>query len=562
MDFNLDFLKRFSQLGDQFQNIGRGRQQVDPLVQAKINEQAQQGRTGLFGRLGDPTTVGLLAAAAGIAQGEGIANSIQSGTNLFENLNTKEEQKRRRAAISKLGEKYKDDPRMMELAKADPDMFANLVFQLEADKRKYRAPKAPTTLQQRQQLAAALGFAPDSAEYRRILETGSAAARSITTAKDADGFLRNVATGERVFPDATGKTDKPVLSNVGGTLYNVTDPSNPTVVVAAKDDPKTAKIGDKLYDITDINNPTVIVDETPAQKPVLSNVGGTLYNVTDPTNPTVVVAAKDDPKTANIGGTLYDITDINNPKVVVAGKADPVNPSVKNFLATGPMTINGKTYKKGDVFAINTNDATAVGDALEAGAIVAPTRTEQTVTNTSATDIANTINSLKSETPANELGIDVGTAAGGDIGGVGTDIMNSVASLFGTSFDPSREEAKATVEAANNSIREPLVKALSRSGSVYTQKQIEKLLPSSGDGNEAFIQKAEALIPTLENELRLQATLMNTSSDAAERTAAENSAKALVSYIESMQNAISVYRKRKQSGSSVQSQADQILNGG
>lgn len=509
--------------------------------------------------LGLPGNLGLLTTGIGLLEGESPLQAVQAGLGTYGALTEDEERRRRKGALAKLGEQYANDPRLKAIIDADPEAGLSLIAQLEAQKRR---PRAPTLLSQRQQLAAALGLEPGSDGYNRVLQTGSAAAPAIQTAKDADGFLRNVDTGERIFPDATGKTDKPILSNVGGTLYNVTDPSNPTVVVAAKDDPKTAKIGDKLYDITDINNPTVIVDETPAQKPVLSNVGGTLYNVTDPTNPTVVVAAKDDPKTANIGGTLYDITDINNPKVVVAGEADPVNPNVKNYVADTDVTIGNQTYTAGTVFAVNQNDPDALGAVLEAGGRLAPTRTEQTVTNTNAADIENTISKLEGETPDNSLNIDVSTAAGGDIGGVGTDLFNNVAALFGTTFDPSREEAKATVEAANNSIREPLVKALSRSGSVYTQKQISKLLPSSGDGNEAFIQKAEALIPTLRNELKIQAAALNEAKTATERAAAENSARALVGYINSMESAIAQYRRRKNSNTSVRSQADAILSGG
>lgn len=440
--------------------------------------------------------LGLLTAGVGLLEGQPIGQAVQAGLGVYGSLSEDEERRRRRAALSKLGEQYAGDPRLKAIIDADPERGLSLIAQLEANKRAYRA---PTTLQQRKNLAAELGYSPDSAEFRRILETGSTAAAPITTAKDADGFLRNVATGERIFPDATGKTDKPILSNVGGTLYNVTDPTNPTVVIAAKDDPKTAMIGDKLYDITDLTNPKVIVDETQATKPILSSVGGTLYNVTDPTNPTVVVAAKDDPKTANIGGSLYDISDINNPKLVIEAPKTPVTASTKNYVAQADFTLNGRAIKKGEVFAIDRNNPDDVAAALVDGqAIEAPTRTESTVTNTSADAVVPT--GSVADSPVSVIDID--SAAGGDLAGVATDILNkSLGFAFGTSFDPERTDAKANLAALENAVLPGLVKSISTTGAVRSQQDAKRLIPSAGDTNPEMRAKVERLLPVLNAKL-------------------------------------------------------------
>jgi len=445
--------------------------------------------------LGLPGNLGLLTTGIGLLEGQNPLQAVQAGLGTYGALSEDEERRRRKGALAKLGEQYANDPRLKAIIDADPEAGLSLIAQLEAQKRR---PRAPTLLSQRKQLADALGLEPGSDGYNRVLQTGSSAAPAITTAKDADGFLRNVDTGERIFPDATGKTNKPVLSNVGGTLYDVTDPSNPTVVVAAKDDPKTAKIGDKLYNITDINNPTLIVDETPAQKPVLSNVGGTLYNVTDPSNPTVVVAAKDGPKTANIGGTLYDISDINNPKVVVAGKDDPVNPNVKNYVADQDVTIGNQTYTAGTVFAVNQNDPDALGAVLEAGGRLAPTRTESTVTNTSADAVVPT--GSVADSPVST--IDINTAAGGDLAGVATDILNkSLGFAFGASFDPKRTDAKANLAALENAVLPGLVKSISTTGAVRSQQDAKRLIPAAGDTNPEMRAKVERLLPVLNAKL-------------------------------------------------------------
>jgi len=102
------------------------------------------------------------------------------------------------------------------------------------------------------------------------------------------------------------------------------------------------------------------------------------------------------------------------------------------------------------------------------------------------------------------------------------------------------------------------VKALSRSGSVYTQKQINNLLPNSSDRNERFIQKAEALIPTLKRELALQVSAAQTAETLVDKTAAENQIEALRKYIQSMESGITTYRATNKQSSTF-SAADAIV---
>ena len=109
--------------------------------------------------------------------------------------------------------------------------------------------------------------------------------------------------------------------------------------------------------------------------------------------------------------------------------------------------------------------------------------------------------------------IDIITAAGGDIGGMGTDFLNAVTGLFGGSFSKEREKQKAIINQVNNSIKQPLVKALSDKGSVYTQKTIEQILPQPSDSNQKFVEKSKALVPELQftlNNLKAQMTSVKT----------------------------------------------------
>lgn len=518
-----------------------------------------------IGALGMPGGLGLMTTGLGLLEGESPLKAVQAGLGTFGAITDEEERRRRLGAIAKLGEQYAGDPRLKAIIDADPQAGLSLIAQLEAQRRR---PRAPTTLQQRKNLAAELGFAPDSAEYRRILETGSTAAAPITTAKDADGFLRNVATGDRIFPDATGKVTPPKYREFDGDLYQETA-NGLSLVKKGTDEVKFTTLGDKVYRQDGTNLVEVIDDSTPP-KPVLREFDGTLYNVTDPQNPVEVIKGTKDPNTATIGGALYDITDIKNPTLVIDAPETAVTAKTQNYTAGKDFTLNGRTIKAGQTFALDLNNVEDVATALTDGeAIEAPTRTESTVTNTPAnTTAANTVLSdatnAAAETAATDPAIDIVQAGGGDIGGVFTDALNAAAGFFGTTFNATREEQKAAVNAANNAIREPLVKALSRSGSVYTQKQIGQLLPSPSDGNEKFIQKAEALMPTLENEMKFQATVIATTTDAAERQGAQNSLQELAKYTEGMKAAIKKYREDRPSGgvSANQQAADKIISGG
>lgn len=572
-----------------------------------------------IGALGMPGGLGLMTTGLGLLEGESPLKAVQAGVGTFGALQDEEERRRRLGAIAKLGEQYAGDPRLKAIIDADPEAGLSLIAQLEANKRAYRA---PTLTQQRKNLAEALGYAPDSQQYRNILETGSSVGPSYGMKEAGDGFMyytEGPNKGQRVFPDVTlppanavsqigkltqdynaGTISEDVYNsaiakatNVPETLlqqrvnlakaldYEAGTPQYASILSTGKYEAPSAQsnIG-KL--VADLANRIITTSEFDRGIAKLTNTPETLvtqrknlatelgFSVGTPGYIEVLTTGKYEGVQAQTElAKLKQDLDNNliteqtyNDRVAKLATTPPPSANVKNYVADTDLTIGGKTYTAGTVFAVNQNDPDALGAVLEAGGRLAPTRTEQTVTNTNAADIKSTISQLEGETPDNSLNIDVSTAAGGDIGGVGTDLFNNVAALFGTTFDPSREEAKATVEAANNSIREPLVKALSRSGSVYTQKQISKLLPSSGDGNEAFIQKAEALIPTLRNELNIQAAAMNEATTATERTAAENSARALVGYINSMESAIAQYRRRKNSNSSVTSRADAILSGG
>ena len=157
--------------------------------------------------------------------------------------------------------------------------------------------------------------------------------------------------------------------------------------------------------------------------------------------------------------------------------------------------------------------------------------------------------------------IDITTAAGGDIGGMGTDFLNAVTGLFGGSFSKEREKQKAIINQVNNSIKQPLVKALSDKGSVYTQKTIEQILPQPSDNNQTFVEKSKALVPELQytlNNLKAQMTSVKTQAELEEL---RSQFQKIQNYIANVTVAINDY----ESGSSTNNllnQADEIVGSG
>lgn len=154
--------------------------------------------------------------------------------------------------------------------------------------------------------------------------------------------------------------------------------------------------------------------------------------------------------------------------------------------------------------------------------------------------------------------INVPTAAGGDIGGMGTDFLNAVTGLFGGSFSKEREKQKAIINQVNNSIKQPLVKALSDKGSVYTQKTIEQILPQPSDNNQTFVEKSKALVPELQYTLNNLKAEMQSAKSTAEVQQLRSQYNKIQEYIANVTVAINDY----ESGSSTNNllnQADEIV---
>ena len=104
--------------------------------------------------------------------------------------------------------------------------------------------------------------------------------------------------------------------------------------------------------------------------------------------------------------------------------------------------------------------------------------------------------------------IDFRTAFGGDIAGVLTDVANIGAGAFGRAASVDRLRESAKLNNLNETLRGLLVKRSSKTGSVYSLKEVAKILPNASTSNFDGVEKYRALLPELEKMLvEAQATL-------------------------------------------------------
>jgi len=99
---------------------------------------------------------------------------------------------------------------------------------------------------------------------------------------------------------------------------------------------------------------------------------------------------------------------------------------------------------------------------------------------------------------------DLNIAAQGDIAGQFKGAMNAVVGYIsgGTPFKADAE-GKAQVEVINQQLRPAFVKALSDKGSVYTQQEINKILPQTNDNDGAFRAKITKLPALLRRQVEI-----------------------------------------------------------
>lgn len=113
---------------------------------------------------------------------------------------------------------------------------------------------------------------------------------------------------------------------------------------------------------------------------------------------------------------------------------------------------------------------------------------------------ASNIPTESSDEPAIKLD-DMKISAQGDIAGKFKSFINAFAGAFGGTPFKADAEGKAQVEVINQQLRPAFVKALSDKGSVYTQQEINKILPQVSDNDGEFRAKITKLPALLRRQV-------------------------------------------------------------
>ena len=334
-----------------------------------------------------------------------------------------------------------------------------------------------------------------------------------------------------------------------------------------------------VYKINSLGDITVLSKPEAAKPATFKEFGGDLYRVEG--NKLILQKEGEDDPTAPVfkefDGNYYRVEG-NELVLVKEGTVkpkDPKNASLVTLVSKTPVTINGKTYAANVPFSLDQASQQAeILKAARQGAIEAPTVTQTLAGQGSVATQEDVMKALEGAGGQTATGdgtpptstvepnvIDLDTAAGGDLEGQVTDVLNKIAGYFEGSVNKSRVEQRAAVEALNNRIREPLIKALAGSkGTKWANDNVDRLLPKANLNNEDYIARVEALIPTLNGELQEQLTIEKNAKTAQEKTAAQNNIDALSRWIVQNSKAIDRYRNANSgSGGSFEDQADALL---
>lgn len=513
---------------------------------------------GLFGNLNNTLNnlplsgnLGLLTTGVSLLEGQPIGQAVRSGLQTYQGLSSIDEERKRREAMANLADEYKNDPRLMQILKANPEAGLSLIARLEAEKRK---PKDAFKILTAEEVKT-LGAAPGTIIQRN------------TTTGDLDVL-------------AKGTVSKPVLREIGGSLFDVSDTNNPKVIIQGKGDLRT--VGNQVIDFSDPQNPQVIFQGE--DEPVLKTLNGDLYDVSDVSNPKLVVEV---PKAAVLKvfeNNLVDVSDPQNPKIVMEGKKDtkfissggaifrqdgenlvevvskatePKSANLINLLATKDFNLNGQLIKKGEVFTLDKNNQAELinkaTDLQTGGAIIAPSKVENI---TGGADTGDQPPAISPVSP-----IDIKQAAGGDIAGFAKDFFNIVGgiTMFGEPATARRDE-RSNLAALENAVLPGLVRSISSTGAVKTQEAAKALIPSPLDNDNKMSSKVNALIPVLQQKLQEADNVLKLPSKitASQRTLATQITSTYPQIISALQISKDRYEK-KNTKSDVQKKADKIL---
>ena len=538
---------------------------------------------GLFGNLNNTLNnlplsgnLGLLTTGVGLLEGQPIGQAVRSGLQTFQGLQSIDEERKRKALVQKLISEGGFTPQEQALIAATPSQNqASVAAQIRAQK---AAASKPNIFQQRQDIGTKRGL--EGTDLNTFVLTGDLPKGVNFELVPADQ-VENLG-----FPKGT-VLQKNTISGDIDVLQSA--PEIPTTFNYLTKDQKL-NLGYDVNSVVQINDKTkqvTVVKDAPKQNEKftllsadeVTNAGypeGTIVQKSDLTGKQNIIQSvpnKDSNKLTltkaelkaqgfNEGDVVQKDED-TGALTVVRSAAAPKSASLVNLIAQNDFVIDGRQVKAGEIIAFDqATEQNKIVEAARKGAIIAPSKVEQVTSPTVDTSkVDELVSSIAADTSNTSLNLNVGTAAGGDIPGAVTDVLNTVFGAFTGSFSPDRKRQIAVLNEANNTIKVPLVKALNRAGSKFAIEQVDTILPQPSNQNETFIQRFDALKPRLDIAIKqLAADSLNTELTEGERIAAQDEARQLIEYQQNMQSAIDVYRKnRGGTKSETQKKADEIL---
>ena len=438
---------------------------------------------GLFGNLNNTLNniglsgnLGLLTTGVGLLEGQPIGQAVRSGLQTFQGLQSIDEERKRKALVQKLVSEGGFTPQEQQFLAALPSgEVASAALKIRSDKQA-AANRPPSTAK------GADGFlyytsGPQRGE--RVLPGVTGPTPEPKTAKDADGFLRYTTgpqKGERVFADVTGPTPEPKTAKAAdGFLYYTSGPQK----------------GERVFPDA----------QKPPSEPIFREFDGDLYKVNAEGGLDLVQKGTKDSKFVTVNGKVFRQDGEN--LVEVLDESKPKAANLINLLATRDFTLDGQLIKQGEVFALDKNSQTNLirqaTNLQTGGAIIAPSAIENITSpqNNTLENVENVISETESKVSDDQF--DIGTAAGGDIKGVLTDLGNAFLGFtFGVPLGAERSRQAAFINNANNQIKVPMVRALADRGAKYARDEIDKIIPQPTDSNPKFVAKIREILPDIE----------------------------------------------------------------
>jgi len=251
----------------------------------------------------------------------------------------------------------------------------------------------------------------------------------------------------------------------------------------------------------------------------------------------------------------------NLPEAPTQTKIEPLT-----MISDQDVTIGNRLIPANTPFNVLGTDQESFKLATDQGAYTIAKPQQITQTTIPSENIVKNMENVISETESkvSDDEFDIGTAAGGDIKGVLTDLGNAFLGFtFGVPLGEERSRQAAFINNANNQIKVPMVRALADRGAKYARDEIDKIIPQPTDSNPKFVAKLRELLPDIEitiNEVAKEITVEESEKGFGTALGLRGQLENLLKYKVSAEKALQNY-DASNIKTETQKKADEILEG-